>query len=1049
MKAEYYNFFRMNTFSKKMFLLSWAIMLGLTFTLTAQEVYNYSGTVRDQNGETLPGVNVIEFGTSNGTISDIDGKFDLKASKSPITIQISMVGYLTLEQTIEAGQSLDFQLAENVVGLDEVMVIGYGTQKRVTITGAISTMNSDQLVQVPTATVDKALQGRLAGVNVSSPSGAPGSTPSVIIRGVGTNGNSQPLYVVDGVQTGSINNISPYDVESVEVMKDAASAAIYGAQAANGVILITTKKGKKGERGSVNYNFQYIMQSAPKVTEPMDAASYMQWLTEAEIGGIEIGDSEKYNTNWMDEIESTAGGQNHNLSFAGGTDKGNYFISANYLNQDGIIGGDQSNYERFMFRTNVTQQVNPWLKVGVNATYMHFNQKGFNENSEFGGIVSSAILLDPLTPVVYNAEVGDNLNEDNYNQYQDAINRGIAVMDDDGQYFGVSNYVKGEIANPLAQLYVTKGNTSEDKILGNIFATLGGKAWKGFSFTTRVNLDLANQLYSDWYPSYWFSSERQNDVPNVRKNTNMWYTWQWENFANYETSFGKDGKHGFQAMLGLSAMNYKNQWNNSLSGPMFKEQSNFAQHGDAEIDGKVAGNLTEQTTQSYFGRVGYDYDGRYLVQVIVRADGTSLLAQDQQWGTFPSVSAGWILSHEKFWNVDFIDFFKVRASWGQNGSTKSLSPDQFRALITANGIKYPKPGGGYYTGAEPALLANNELTWETSTQTDIGLDMHMWNSRLIFGFDWFYKVTEDLLTVGTPPPSVGNYAPFVNAGDITNKGIEFEVGLRKFEGKFNYDMGFNFTYIMNDVTYLNPLLERTAGAGVGTGWTATWMELGYPVWYFRGYKTNGIFQSEEEIASYKADNGGLAGYDPQPGDPVVVNTNGDNLINDDDQTYIGDPHPDFYWGANFNFSYSGFDLTLFIQGVHGQDVLMGFNRYDRSTSNRPQFFFDDRWTPENKTNDWFAANNTSSYIYNSDLMVFNGSYIRIKQLQLGYTLPRKTMDRMKIDNLRFYVSMDDYFTFTTYPGMDPDAGSNGNGAGIDRGLYPASRKLIFGLSFGF
>jgi TonB-linked SusC/RagA family outer membrane protein len=529
----------------------------------------------------------------------------------------------------------------------------------------------------------------------------------------------------------------------------------------------------------------------------------------------------------------------------------------------------------------------------------------------------------------------------------------------------------------------------------------------------------------------------------------MWYTWQWENFANYETSFGKDGKHGFQAMLGISAMKYQNQWNNSLSGPMFKEQSNFAQHGNAEIDGTVAGNLTEQTTQSYFGRVGYDYDGRYLLQVIVRADGTSLLAQDQQWGTFPSVSAGWILSHEKFWNVDFIDFFKIRASWGQNGSTKSLSPDQFRALINANGIKYPKPGGGYYTGAEPALLANTELTWETSTQTDIGFDMHMWNSRLLVGFDWFYKVTEDLLTAGTPPPSVGNYAPFVNAGDITNKGIEFEAGLRKFEGKFNYDMAFNFTYILNDVTYLNPLLERTAGAGVGTGWTATWMELGYPVWYFRGYKTDGIFQTEEQIATYKADNGGLAGYDPKPGDPIVVNTNGDNLINDDDQTYIGDPHPDFYWGANFNFAYSGFDLKLFIQGVHGQDVLMGFNRYDRSTSNRPQFFYDDRWTPENKTNDWFRPDNSSPYIYNSDLMVFNGSYIRIKQIQLGYTLPRKTMDKMKIYNLRFYISMDDYFTFTTYPGMDPDAGSQGNTIGIDKGLYPAARKLIFGLSFGF
>ncbi len=1046
MKADFYQRFSMGTSVKKLLMLTWLLFIGAALTLTAQEVYTYTGVIRDNTGNTMPGVNVIEKGTSNGTITDIDGNYSLKSSNSPITLIFSMVGYVQQEMTVNPGQQSNVELAEDVVGLDEVLVVGYGTQKRANVTGAISTMSSEQLVEIPTATVDQALQGRLAGVNVTSNSGSPGSGLSVIIRGVGTNGNSQPLYVVDGVQTGSINSIEPYDVESIEVLKDAASAAIYGAQAANGVVLITTKKGKLGE-GRVNYNFQYFLNSAPKLVETMDAASYSQWLDEVGVGGIEEPDQNPYNTNWFDEINEVAPGQRHHLSFSGATNKGNYYVSGAYLNQDGIIGGDKSKYERIMLRTNVQQQVKPWLKVGVNANYQHFNRYAFTEDDEFGGIVSSALMLDPYTPVVYENEVGDNLNENIMASFQTAIDDGIAVQDADGRYYGISNYVQGEAANPVARIGLTKDSWSEDKVFGNVFATLGGESWKGISFTTRANLDYASQLYHTWYPSFYFSGENQNNVPNTRDNTNKWFTWQWENFINYDGQFGK---HGIQAMVGMSAIEYQNKWINTLSGPMFKEQDNFAQHGNVEVDGKVAGNLRIDRTTSYFARASYDYDGKYLFQAIFRRDGTSLLGSENRWGNFPSFSAGWIVSHENFWNVDFIDFFKVRASWGQNGNTKSLGPDQFRALITTAGIKYPKPGGGFYTGAEPELLANPELVWETSTQTDIGFDMHMWNSRLVFGFDWFYKVTQDLLTPGTPPPSVGNYAPFVNAGDITNRGIEFELGLRKYEGAFNYDMNFNLTYMNNEVTYLNPLLERQAGASVGTGWTATFMEFGYPVWYFRGYQTDGIFQSDEEIAAYKAQYGGLPGYDPVPGDPKVVNTNGDNLINDDDQTYIGDPHPNFLWGVTFNFGFAGFDLRLFVNGVHGQDVLMGFNRYDRSTSNRPQFFFDDRWTPDNPTNEWFRADPSNPFAYNSDFMIFKGDYIRIRQIQLGYTLPRKVLDKMKFQNLRVYVSFDDFFTFTNYPGMDPAAGTGrGNSPGVDRGLYPTPRRLIFGLSLGF
>jgi len=451
---------------------------------------------------------------------------------------------------------------------------------------------------------------------------------------------------------------------------------------------------------------------------------------------------------------------------------------------------------------------------------------------------------------------------------------------------------------------------------------------------------------------------------------------------------------------------------------------------------------------SGFARASYAYDNKYLIDLVVRRDGSSLLAAEQRWGTFPSASAGWVISHEDFFNVDAIDFLKLRASWGRNGSLSNLGFDQFRALITTSGLQYPRPGGGFYTGAEPELLANPELTWETSEQTDIGIDLRMFEGRMSFAADYFVKVTRDLLTPGSPPLSVGNYAPFVNAGDVTNKGFEFELGFRKMEGEFNYNLNFNLATLNNEVTYLNPLLERVSGQEVGTGWTATYFEEGQPVWYFRGYETDGIFQNQAEIDAYIADNG-ITGYAPAPGDPIIVNTNGDDLINEDDMTYIGDPHPDVMLGANFNANYKGFDLNVFVQGTFGNDILMGFNRTDRATANRPQFFYDNMWTGDGSTNDWFAPTTTDPFAYYSDMMVFDGSYVKIRQIQLGYTIPSNISNKININNLRVYASMENYFTFTSYPGLDPVIGNgDANSMGIDFGYYPTPKMILFGLSLG-
>ncbi len=1036
MKPDVYNYLKLDTFAKKAVSLVVLLVLSVTMTITAQDTYSYIGTVQGENGEPLPGVNIIEKGTINGTISGIDGSFQINLDKQNVVFTISMIGYETIEKVLKHNVKEFIVLKESVVGLDEVLVVGYGVQKRSNITGAISNIGSKEIDQLPTTTVGQAIQGRIAGVNVISNSGSPGAALRVIIRGVATNGGSQPLYVVDGIATNYVDNLEPNDIESVTVLKDAASAAIYGAEAANGVVLITTKTGKAGV-GRIEYSFQGGTQSVGQYAKPMDASSYVTWVNEADVG-VQIPENSPYNTDWMDATLQTANLQRHHLSFNGGTDKGNYYISAGYTNQDGVIGGDKSNYERISFRTNIKQQVKPWVKVGGNLAYTHFERQAITEDDEFNSVVFKALAMDPTAPVFFDGALPDFA--------QTALNDGFnLIRNEDGLYYGLTDNVRGEIANPLAEIAIARGSTKQDKLMGNAYLILGDESWKGFKFTSRTSVDVANQLYHTWAPTFWFSPERMNTTTSVRDNTNTWFTWMWENFVSYDKVFGKSNVSG---VVGTSAKQYTMKYINTQSGPMFAEDESFAQHGPVNVSGLLSGNLEDKRTSSYFARGTYEYDGKYLVSAIIRRDGTSLLHPDQRWGNFPSVSAGWIVSREGFWNSSAITFFKVRASWGTNGDLSTLGPDQFRSLITSAGIQYPKPGGGFYTGAEPELLANPELTWATSEQINLGIDMNMFNDKVNFALDLFNKKTRDLLVPGTPPLSVGNNAPFVNAGDVTNKGIEVELGYRNYDNPVKFDVSTNLTFLDNEVTFLNPLIDRVGGASLGTGWSVTQLELGLPVWYFRGYQTNGIFQNQAEIDEYKAANGGLAGYNPVPGDPIVVNTNGDDLINNDDQTMIGNPHPTFMWAANAGVNFKAFDLRLFVQGVHGHDVLLGWNRQDRATSNRPQFFFDERWTGEGSTNERPRADQGNPFIYNSDLMVFKGSYVRIRQIQLGYTLPVTAFNNT-VKNLRVSVSLDDFFTFTSYPGMDPAAGTGrDNSIGIDRGMYPNPRRLMVGLTLG-
>jgi len=1007
-----------------------------------------TGKVTGDNGEPLRDVSVTEKGTSNGTLTNSDGVFTLTVASSNSVLELSYIGYEKLEIAVNNQNVVNARLKSSVAKLDEILVVGYGQQKKSLVTGAISSVKQEQLETVSSTRIDQALQGRTAGVVVLPTSGQPGAGLNIRIRGAGSNRNSNPLYIIDGVRAGGIEYLDPSEIASIEILKDAASAAIYGAEGGNGVIIISTKTGKKNS-SDVSYSGQYTQQSLkPGFIKMMNAKQYQQYLQEAGVAGAptsadvaNIGDG----TDWLDAVLQTAPQQHHSLQFSGGSDKSTYLLSGSIFTQDGIVGGSKARFNRYTVRFNGDHHIKSWLNVGNRLSYAQHRRRAISDNNEFGSILSSALVMDPITPTIY--PNGSVLPQHVQNAL--AANKPL-LRDPDGNIYGISNFLKGEYGNPLARIQAAHGENIQNKIVGDVFADI--TPFKGFTFTSRFGVDAAFQVGHGWTPTYWFSDESQNTIANGYDYNDNWYTWQWENFASYKRTFGD---HAFNLLGGVSAIKtHEFHMGGSYSG-LFKEDDRFsyADYVPDNLD-RIGSTALDYSLASFFGRLSYSFKDRYLLNASVRRDGSSKLAPGHQWKTYPAVSAGWVLSNESFYPSSVsgvLNYAKLRASWGQNGNLGAVGVGEYLNAI-GTGMYYPDAGGNLLVGAAPTSLANPNLTWETSEQFDAGADLAFFNNRLNLTVDYYKKTTKDLLTGGTAPIIAGNTLKTVNAGSVVNKGWEFELSYNNKSTGSNglmYEIGANVSTLHNEVTFLDPNSPIIPGAGIGTGWTATQMQVGLPIWYFNGYKTDGIFQTPADVTAYLAKTG-ITGYTPKPGEPIVVDVNGDKLITPADMTYIGSPHPTFTYGGRVNLAWKGFDFLVFVQGQSGNDILMGFNRTDRSTANKPEFFFTDRWTGANSTNKWFAPNTSNPYIYNSDLMIFNGAFARIRQLQLGYTLPASISNRLKIKKARIYVSLDDFFTFTNYPGVDPEGGSNGqNSIGIDRGAYPIPRKAIVGLSFNF
>ncbi|MBB6459659.1 SusC/RagA family TonB-linked outer membrane protein [Flammeovirga kamogawensis] len=1024
--------------------------MSLTSTQLLAQDKVLTGTILGEDSAPLPGVNVQIKGTTTGTVTNFDGKFSLNVEESAQTLVFSFIGYLDKEMAIGTRTTFDVSLEVDAEQLEEVVVVGYGVQKKSLVTGAIASVDADDIVS-SAISAEQALQGKAAGVTVTPQSGSPGNGIKIRIRGAGSNGNSDPLYIVDGMKTGNISFLSPSDIASMEVLKDAASSAIYGSEGANGVVIITTKGGKKGAKSSIDYSFQYGIQTLGNNPQMMNAQEYAQFMQEAhqkELNDIEgfyvpNPNNQGQGTNFLDAAAQEAPMMSHNLSFSGGSDKGSYLLSAGYTSQDGVIGGDKASYERINGRLNLTRDIKDWIDVSANIAITNSKRATITEDDAYNGLVNAALLMDPTAKARY---APNELTP----YMQEKLNEGkLLTRDQDGNYYGVTNndFLKGEIYNPLTKLENARGVYTENKILTTGMINL--KPVKGLKISSRIGFDIAQGSYNSWNPSFWANSQKHENAPTVTANEQSWSTWMWENFATYNTKIGKSTITG---LIGVSAQenNYRNL--DTKAGNMVVENNQFRypNYVTSRDNDRVGGGNEMKTLASYFARVSYDYDNRYIIEATFRRDGSSLFGSENKWGTFPSVSVGWNVSNESFWNISAIDYLKVRGSWGQNGSLSNLQPDQYRSLIRTTGISYPGSDDILMTGAEPEVLANPNLKWETSEQTNIGIDLRALDSKIYFTADYYKKLTKDLLTTASPALSQGNYAPYTNAGTVSNEGLELILGYRNSENEFTYDVSLNGSFNKNEVVSVPEELTRINGASLPVAGTLTYFEEGFPVWYYRGFQNEGIFRDEAHIAQWKEENKITNGGDIAPGDPIVKDINGDGEINDQDVTNIGSPHPTFIYGANISAAYKGFDLNIFLQGATGHQNYIAFMRADNKAVNRLSSITQDRWRSNGDNASYPRADYLDARYFKSDLLVQDASYLKIRQIQLGYTLPSKIASKALLSRARVYVSLNDFFTFTNYDGVDPEIGSKENNAqGVDFGTYPVSRKLLFGLAVTF
>ncbi len=1035
------------------------------FAVCAQ-AQTVSGIVKDSSGEAIIGATVKVSGSNGGAVTDAKGHYSVSASRGSI-LTVSYIGYLTKQVRLSGENVVDIVLQEDNTTLNDVVVIGYGVQKKKLVTGATVQVKGDDLAKLSTTSALTAMQSQTPGVSIMQNSGQAGEGYKVNIRGIGTTGNSDPLYVIDGVAGGSLNDLNPSDIESIDVLKDAASAAIYGARAANGVILVTTRQGKSGKI-QVSYDGYIGKQYLAKAPDALNAQEYVYSRKLREFnGGAAVPEWEQKlpasiyqklqngweGTDWINEsYHKGAVTQNHSISLAGGTEASKFNLGFAYTGQDGILGGEtQSQFERYNVRINSSHAILrsksgfDVITIGENFNMNRTSRRGISQSNMYWNNVHDLMNANPLLP----------------------------VYDENGKYYtndemAANGWTLGAAINPIALAATTSQGLNENNAWNvNVNAYLEIQPIKNLIFKSQFGYRYGNNSYHSMIRKHNIGTNVA-DLGQGSQSINISSNLSIENTLTY--TFDID-KHNINVVVGQSAEKngYGESLNTSANILLFGDSWDHSYLGNARPEAladitKGGEHIRDNSLASFFGRVSYNYDEKYMFQATVRTDGSSNFARGHRWGTFPSASVGWVLSNEKFMEStqSVMNFLKLRASWGQNGNSNI---DNFHYLTqvsfsTANSYFF---GVGNHekatTGGSFSVLGNPDVTWETSEQIDLGIDARFLDSRLGLAFDWYKKTTKDWLVRAPISAVFGLEAPYVNGGDVENTGIELALNWNdQLENGLRYGVSANLTYNKNEVTKL----ANSEGIIHGPG--AVWhqlegeiyrAEVGQPIGYFYGYKTAGVFQNGEQIAEFSKKYQDKVHGDLRPGDLIFVDANGDGNIDDNDRTFIGDPHPDVTLGLSANVAYKGFDFSITGNGSFGHQILRTWANQDFLEQNLNKKIVYGSWKGEGTSNKLpiFDGFDTPNWKNMSSAMLEDGDYFRISNITLGYDF-KNVWKNCPFSQLRMYFAVNNLCTFTSYTGMDPEIGSDGGSgrswaAGIDTGVYPAPRTYLVGFNVKF
>ena len=1017
-------------------LLLFILILAVCTNVFAQQTKSISGVVYDSNtGEALIGVSVLEVGTTNGTITDFDGRYTLKVSSNKVSF--SYVGFKTEIVNVTNSGTYNVNLVSDNK-LDEVVVIGYGTQRKSDLTGALASISSKDIKNYAVSNASELLTGKAAGVFVAS-SGQPGSDAVIRVRGLGTVNDNNPLYVVDGQFMDNISSLNPSDIERMEVLKDASACAIYGSRGSNGVILITTKGGVKGET-TVTLDAYVGVKNSYKALNMMNSDQYYNFIMKAYENDASFQNSMKdkftnqyqkgYNTNWWNEVTRTAFNQNYNLSIRKGTDNSRSSLSLGYVDDQGAI--ITTEFKRLSLKANLEYDINKFITVGANVNLAKIRKRDAGAIPSFDFIQKA----DPFTPVI------------------------SPLVDPSSENYEYNKYAPTEWSydpNPVAMLELPNRYNDIFNVFGNVFAQI--KLYKGLSYRVQYSFERYHDTFKDFRPVYssTFSEDnlanqesKYNKETQLNNNSAVTSNYQVEQRLNYNTIIGR---HKLDAMV---AMTYEKNSSEGINAFKRKALGNdeIYQILDAQTAGdNTSGGKETSSMLSYLGRINYVYDDRYLATVNFRADGSSRFAKRNRWGYFPSVSLGWRVSNEEFFknlNIEnTISNLKLRVGWGQNGNQR-IDRDAPLTLIGTNNENQWYFGNGYSQGYVPTYVGNADIKWETSQQTNVGLDMSFFKNSLDVSMDFYVKKTSDML-LNMPIPSFGAFpnSPFFNAGDLKNTGFEIVVNYRNQIGKdFNYNVGLNMSTYKTEVTKLTS--EYLSGNTSRT-------YVGGPIGRFWGYKQIGIFQNQEEIDNYVDKNGTKIQPNAQPGDFKFAKLGESGELNDDDdRTFIGDPNPDLIYGFNLGFSYKNFDVSMAFQGTIGNDI-WNVAKGSLASAGRQNALADaytKAWTKDGDLDAVYPRitnSDSNNNMRGSSFYVENGSYLRLQNMQIGYTLPSHICQKSKLfSSCRFYVSGQNIFTLTGYSGLDPELGINNPlDMGVDTTRYPSSRTFTFGVNLQF